>query len=143
MIKQFKDNYSWLSNFFESPITINGITYPTVEHAYQSQKSEDINWRLKCKTGSPAYIKKESRKIEIDVKEWDKRKLKVMENCIHQKFTQEPFKSLLLATGEEEIQEGNTWGDEFWGVNLKNGKGQNKLGKLIMRQRDKLKGILF
>ena len=143
MINQFKDEYFWLSNFCKCSITIHDFTYPTVENAYHSQKSIDINWKLKCQNGTPSYIKRESRKLEIDVKEWDKRKVKVMEKCINLKFNQEPFKSLLLATKDEEIQEGNTWGDEFWGINLKNGKGLNYLGKLIMNERNKLRGILF
>jgi predicted NAD-dependent protein-ADP-ribosyltransferase YbiA (DUF1768 family) len=42
----------------------------------------------------------------------------------------------LLATGTQEIVEGNTWGDTFWGQ--VNGKGQNKLGKLLMKIRDEL-----
>jgi len=33
----------------------------------------------------------------------------------------------LLSTGNCEIQEGNYWGDTFWGVCK--GKGENNLGK--------------
>jgi predicted NAD-dependent protein-ADP-ribosyltransferase YbiA (DUF1768 family) len=29
----------------------------------------------------------------------------------------------------------NTWSDTFWGVDLKTGKGDNNLGKLIMKIR--------
>lgn len=54
------------------------------------------------------------------------------------KFTQHEFlKEALLATGDSELIEGNTWRDYFWGVC--NGKGQNKLGKILMRIRAELR----
>ncbi len=37
------------------------------------------------------------------------------------------------------LQEGNRWGDTFWGVDLRTGKGENKLGKILMRVRKELK----
>lgn len=43
----------------------------------------------------------------------------------------------LLATGVVNIEEGNSWGDTFWGVC--EGHGENHLGKLIMEQRDALR----
>lgn len=60
-----------------------------------------------------------------------------MENLIHQKFSQEPLRSQLLNTGEEELVEGNTWGDTYWGIC--NGKGQNNLGKILMKVRNQLR----
>jgi hypothetical protein len=47
------------------------------------------------------------------------------------------LKQLLLATGDKELIEGNTWGDTFWGVC--NGIGQNHLGKILMAKRTELK----
>jgi len=43
----------------------------------------------------------------------------------------------LLATGDVELIEGNTWHDTEWGVC--NGIGKNKLGKILMRIREILK----
>jgi predicted NAD-dependent protein-ADP-ribosyltransferase YbiA (DUF1768 family) len=63
-----------------------------------------------------------------------------MEECIKQKFNQEPFKTKLLETGSKHIQEGNRWGDKFWGVCLKTNKGKNHLGRLIMEVRSTLNG---
>ena len=144
MIKEFTEKYNWLSNFFPCWITLNGVTFQSVEHAYQSEKSSDLDWKKKCQEIlSPGKIKRESKKLEINKLEWVKKKLKVMEICIDQKFGKEPFKTKLLETGEEEIQEGNNWNDEFWGVNLKTGKGSNHLGKLIMKKRDRLNNKIF
>ena len=46
-----------------------------------------------------------------------------------QKFLQHPHLiEMLLQTGDEELVEGNKWGDRFWGVCK--GKGENHLGKI-------------
>ena len=33
--------------------------------------------------------------------------------CLGQKFIQNPYKRLLICTGDEHIQEGNNWNDRF------------------------------
>ena len=43
----------------------------------------------------------------------------------------------LLATGDEKLVEGNTWGDRYWGVC--DGNGLNKLGGILERVRENLR----
>ena len=43
----------------------------------------------------------------------------------------------MIETGDEYLEEGNTWGDRIWGT--VNGKGQNNLGKILMRVREELR----
>lgn len=57
-----------------------------------------------------------------------------MRELLKQKFAKEPFRTWLLNTGNEQLVEGNTWGDTFWGVC--NGKGKNYLGALLMEIRE-------
>jgi predicted NAD-dependent protein-ADP-ribosyltransferase YbiA (DUF1768 family) len=64
-----------------------------------------------------------------------------MEDCLRQKFNKEPFRSQLKATGDAIIEEGNHWGDKFWGVCLRTKEGKNELGKLIIRIREDLKKV--
>ena len=66
-------------------------------------------------------------------------KIKVMEYAQRKKYDQEPFKTLLLNTGDCLLEEGNWWGDNFWGVDIKTREGCNHLGKIIMCVRDRLK----
>lgn len=135
-IREFKGAYRWLSNFTGCDIVLDGVTYRSVEHAYMSAKSDDPNWKKFCaETPSPAVVKKASRTIPL-VENWNDKKLDVMKECLEQKFSKEPFKTLLKDTGNVELIEGNWWGDTFWGVNLNTGEGQNILGRMIMSIRD-------
>lgn len=54
------------------------------------------------------------------------------------KFSQnEELRNRLLATGDEQLEEGNTWGDRIWGT--VNGIGENRLGNILMRVREELR----
>ena len=37
------------------------------------------------------------------------------------------------------LEEGNWWGDIFWGVDKKTGAGENNLGKILMKVREELR----
>lgn len=137
MIKEFQGENRWLSNFAPVKIVLNGRTFPSVEHAYMSAKSDDPQWKALCADdlNTPGFIKKASRKIKL-VDNWNEIKLSIMEECIRQKFNKEPYKTQLINTGTQELQEGNRWNDKFWGIDLKTNEGENNLGKLIMNIRN-------
>lgn len=139
MIKEFQGEFRWLSNFAPCQIVLDQITYPSVEHAYMSAKSDNPEWKIFCSVGNKTAgeVKKASRTIKL-VDNWNDTKLSVMQECIKQKFNQEPYKTKLIDTGNQHIQEGNMWNDKFWGVCLKTNKGENNLGKLIMTMRNEL-----
>jgi ribA/ribD-fused uncharacterized protein len=119
-------------------VEFEGITYPTVEHAYQSAKTTDMNERRRIAgIKEPGEAKKAGRALKYRA-DWDEVKFKVMEECLRYKFTQHPeLGEKLLATEDAELIEGNTWGDTIWGVS--NGVGENRLGKLLMQIRQELK----
>lgn len=132
-IASFSGKYRFLSNFYPSPLEWEGVTYPSVEHAFQALKTDDPDWRRRIKTAdTPGAAKRLGRQCPKRVT-WDKERVKVMGILVHCKFRQNPdLEKKLLATGDAELEEGNTWGDKFWGVDLKSGVGENKLGKLLM-----------
>lgn len=140
MINEFKGEYRWLSNFYPCAIRFQGKRYPSVEHAYQSAKSDDRAWKRLCASDreKARVIKKKSRDLTLPP-DWDAIKLGVMRECLQSKFSQEPFRTWLLETGTQEIREGNTWGDTFWGVDLASGRGHNHLGQLLMEIRASLR----
>ena len=134
MIREFKGEYRWLSNFAPCKIMLDGEEYDSVENAYQASKTLNHNERLKFKNITPGQAKRLGRKITIR-DDWSKVKLSVMYSLLIQKYANPPYKNMLIETGYIRIEEGNTWNDTFWGVCLETGKGQNNLGKMIMEIR--------
>jgi len=135
-IDKFRGEYNWLSNFYDVRIEFGERVYKSIEHAYLSAKCDDEQWKQLCSENQPAVeLKKISKGIPI-VANWEDQKLSVMKVLLVKKFTQEPFKSKLIKTSGKYIEEGNTWYDTFWGVDLKSGFGENHLGKIIMDIRD-------
>lgn len=138
MIQEFKDEYRWLSNFAPVEIEYDGVVYPSVEHFYVAMKTDKQYVREKISTFPyPAQAKKYGQKMDI-VDNWEDIKMTVMEYGLSVKFSQDPYKTLLIETGEQYIQEGNWWGDIYWGVDLNTNEGENNLGKLIMKIRQDL-----
>ena len=72
---------------------------------------------------------------------WDGHKLRIMHELVTLKFSNRDLREKLLATGDQEIREGNSWGDTFWGVDAKTGQGDNHLGDIIMRVRAVLQAV--
>ncbi len=139
IVKQFRVKYGFLSNFYPAKIKINGLEYATTEHYFQSMKFTDMKIREKIKTApTPGLAKKWTRKYKKR-KDWYNISVNVMERALRAKFSIPKFRKKLLATGDMLLQEGNTWGDKFWGVDLKTGKGENILGKLLMKIREEIK----
>ncbi len=141
MISEFKGEYSWLSNFEPVKITLAGVEYASVEHAYMSAKSDNKAWKLFCVNpkNSAGKIKKESYTVKL-VEDWNTKKFTVMKMCLTQKYNQELFKSKLIETENQNIQEGNYHGDVVWGIDLKTSTniGENHLGRMIMEIRQQL-----
>lgn len=143
MINHFRGEYSWLSNFAECKIRYGSLTFNSVELFYIAMKIDDDDLKrreISLSSASEAgQWKKASKEWKLR-EDWDDIKLNVMEYALRQKFSQEPFKSKLIATGSQNIQEGNYWNDTFWGVDLKQNPnyGENHLGRMIMKIRDEL-----
>jgi ribA/ribD-fused uncharacterized protein len=93
-----------------------------------------------CLTQPGKKVKTASYKIEIR-SDWNSVKLGVMYDLLKQKFNIESLRNKLLDTGNDNIVEGNTWNDTFWGVDIKStpNVGENWLGRLIMDIRTKIK----
>ena len=137
MIDSFKGKYYFLSNFYESPVTYDGVTYKNNEAAFQAQKTFDLDRRKEFADLDPYNAKRKGRRLNLRY-DWEEVKFDIMYQICKLKFTQNPeLGKMLLATGEQDLMEGNTWGDMIWGQ--VNGKGQNNLGKILMRVRDEIK----
>lgn len=133
-ISEFRGQYRFLSNFYLSPISYEGLGFKTVEHAYQAAKTIDTKKKLviaNCITASKAKTKGKMLNLRPD---WLTVRLPIMEELVGLKFNIPELRAMLLATGRAELVEGNWWGDVFWGVCR--GTGENHLGKILMKIRE-------
>ena len=134
----FRNEYRFLSNFWDAPVTYKGLTYRNAEAAFQAQKCLTEEEKVQFTTLRSNEAKRLGRNVQLRPN-WENVKLPIMEEILRAKFTQnEELKTLLLATGELVLEEGNTWGDTFWGVDAKTREGRNHLGRILMRIRKEL-----
>lgn len=137
MIPSFDGENKFLSNFYPVEIEFEGLAFSSVEAAYQAAKSLDKRTRRAFVLLSASEAKKKGRSIALR-SDWEQVKVPIMEELLNQKFAVPELAQLLLETGNAELTEGNWWGDTFWGICK--GKGQNMLGVLLMKIREKIKG---
>ena len=139
-IDKFEGRYAFLSNFTPAPVVLDGVRYPSVEHAYQAAKTVDPAERETVRSAPSAAKAKRAGKTVTKRPDWEAVRLPVMADLTVQKYAPgSSYAVLLVATGDEELIEGNWWHDYFWGQC--NGQGQNHLGKLLMARRTTLNGL--
>jgi ribA/ribD-fused uncharacterized protein len=138
-------------------VTLDGVEYRSVEHAYQAAKVLDPKRRQVLTLAfNPTLTATKAKKIGRNFTNlrdgWDEIKYNIMAELLVQKFSDPKMRRVLEASGKAELIEGNWWHDTYWGVcygGLKDGfhgrtcekwphepDGQNMLGKLLMQIRD-------
>jgi ribA/ribD-fused uncharacterized protein len=145
MINRFYGPYRWLSNFWNVPVKLGDIVYPSTENAYQAAKTFDMNQRAQFINVNAGRAKRLGRTVTMRP-DWNEVKLSIMADLTAQKYAQEPLTTWLLDTGDQRLVEGNYWHDNFWGdcgcVHCKDKLGANNLGRLIMATREELRRTL-
>lgn len=143
------------SNFFLTPIEENGTTFKSSEHYFMYHKA--IKFKdfitaekiLRASTPRQAKVLGKSAEGYVD-RVWKLHREEIMERALTLKFTQnEQLKERLCATKGKVLVEASPY-DKVWGVGLsadnpriydpKQWRGQNLLGKVLMKVRDKLTG---
>ncbi len=136
--------YGSFSNLFKRPIELDGVTYPTSEHAYQAGKARKPgvrDWLMSAP--SPALLAMAAHGLYYwDISPgWSTTKFDRMRRVLLAKFTQHAdLKELLLGTGDAVLIETATVDNEvnrLWGE--VNGVGRNMLGTLLMEVRAQLR----
>jgi N-glycosidase YbiA len=158
--------YGAFSNLFRREIEIDGSRFATVEHGYQSLKPRDPrvrDWLMSAP--SPSLVALAAHVLpsnDADPTEimgrttdallgfhtrpgWSRLRYPWMLTCLRAKFMQHAdLRELLLATGDAQIVESGRIDDDAgrrWGI--VNGRGQNYLGRMLMRVRAELDGSIF
>lgn len=134
-ITLFKGGHGFLSNFYPCRVRYTLFVYSSVEHAYQAAKAKHSDDAARIRAAASAW---EAKRLGSELRtmgrvrpDWHDIKLEVMGDLLWQKFVlNSELRTRLLATGDRQLIEGNTWGDTFWG---KCGEtGSNHLGNLLM-----------
>ncbi len=129
-----------LSPFSAHQIVVDGIMYPTLEHAYQALRLVPGPWREEVRistspldawrVGQIYKSKPEAIDSKVD-------KAELMERLMRLKLEQhDDIKDVLLASGNRGLHK--VFGtDYYWGTGH-DGSGQNVMGILWMKLRDEL-----
>lgn len=134
--------YIYLSPYTAHTIEIDGVVYPTLEHAYQCARYTDtkiISEILQAKSPVKAWeVSSEYKHLQIPEFKNEEHKLKVMEKLMRLKAEQhEEIRKMLIGSGDLEIVKHIVTyppGDGFWDDG-ENGKGLNHIGKIWMKIR--------
>jgi len=156
----FFNEYRYLSNFHLHSIEYEGILYPSNENAYQAAKidyqghMQQKYQRMKFAELTPSQAKSAGRSVSLR-EDWlqkipndqivfdtsgvliEQVRDKIMYDLNEIKFSNPHLRNLLLSTEDKYLEETNWWRDDYWGVH--NGKGLNKLGRILMKIRDEAK----
>lgn len=137
-ITSFRGEYAFLSNFHSCEIRLeifqNSYVFNNAEAAFQAYKCDRPDDIVQFTNMNGPQAKRVGRKVRLR-HDWEYIKDSIMEYVVSAKFYQnKDLCDKLLATGNRELIECNTWNDTYWGVC--DGKGQNKLGKILMKVRD-------
>lgn len=114
MIRKFKGENAFLGNRFSCKFIWKGERYGSVEAAV-----------LKEKESMSSY-------------EWECNCIDIMEAIVRAKFEQNTsLMESLVKTGKCLLVNGNRIQETFWGVDLYSWQGENHLGKILMKIRDR------
>jgi N-glycosidase YbiA len=140
MISSFTGKYNFLSNYYSSPDTISA------QHLFLAWGAKNIKDRIRildCKS----WLGARSIANSVESKSWWNEP-NFQDGVMYivlagYKFSQlfPDLRRLLLDTRNEEIVYGNKT-DKYWGMVLHAGEweGENRLGKILMKVRQELKG---
>jgi ribA/ribD-fused uncharacterized protein len=144
-VRFYEHDFYVLSNFSAFQVEIDGMTFPTSEHAYHWFKFDEIGQHgsdiakqiIRARSAHEAFKIAERNKA-YRRGDWDEIKVEVMRRILRAKVQQHEYVyRKLLATGNRELVE-DSWRDDFWGWGP-NEDGQNMLGRLWAEIREELR----
>jgi ribA/ribD-fused uncharacterized protein len=138
--------YIYFSPYTGHAIEIDGVVYPTVEHAYQCARYTDKNIIEEIRNAKSAVLAWEVstkyKHLQIPEFKDEKHKLKVMKELMRQKALQHAdVRNALVDSGDLKIIKHIVTpppGDGFWDDG-EDGNGLNHIGKMWMEIREEFK----
>jgi len=140
--------YIYFSPYTAHAIELDGVSYPTVEHAYQCQRYIDKKIIEEIRNAASPLkaweISTKYKHLQIPGFRDEKYKLEVMKKLLRLKAQQhEEIRQALIDSGDAEIVKHIfTYppGDGFWDDG-QDGTGLNHMGRMWMEIRNELKAV--
>lgn len=144
------------SQWFESPFTVENITYKTAEHWMMAHKAllfgDNLNFDKIINCEKPGEAKELGRQVlGYDEQTWNDKKFEIVKIGNIHKFNQHPQLADYLIKTENRVLVEASPVDTVWGIglsqesndieNIYSWRGQNLLGFALMETRDFLKGF--
>ncbi|MBR5247624.1 MAG: NADAR family protein, partial [Lachnospiraceae bacterium] len=86
VIKSFRGEHRFLSNFYQFPFEYEGLTYPNSEAAFQAQKCIDPADRMQyTQIKNPLRVKQMGKREQLRP-DWGEVSYDIMDAVLHQKF---------------------------------------------------------
>lgn len=132
--------YAGFSNYSPHGFKLDGVRWATVEHYFQAQKFDDPVHRERIRrAATPGRAKRLGRSRAHPLRaDWQTVREDVMLEALRLKFSAAKLRKLLLSTDDRPLIE-RAANDPYWGDGP-DGRGQNRLGVLLMKLRDELRG---
>ena len=134
-ISSLTGRWEALSNWFPATVVVDGVSYASVEHAFQAAKAGSDAEAAKAirEAPSPSIAHQLGRKLPLPA-DWERRKRPLMQKLLRDKFRRDvSLRERLCKTDDRNLIATNEWGETGWGVCA--GKGSNDLGKALMAVR--------
>ena len=144
-ILEFRGPYEFLSMHSNYSVQINGLNFPTREHALHYFKTNDPEMREKIRQApTPNAAKAIGRSVNLRL-DWDQisedviylvNKLGYKNPILRKKILE--TEGRILVEGNDRRSASGDRTDRIWGADLVTGEGLNKLGKVHMRCREEI-----
>jgi predicted NAD-dependent protein-ADP-ribosyltransferase YbiA (DUF1768 family) len=104
-----------LQNSYPAPVTVAGLTFPTVTHAYWALSTFDLDQRALVAAAEDGHRARELAQPQIE--NWADVRLAVMAGLLRAKFQQNPhLAEVLLSTGDARLVSYEYFESSFWGT---------------------------
>jgi ribA/ribD-fused uncharacterized protein len=125
-----------LRNDYPAPVEVDGVTYPSVAHAYWALSVVEADARAAVLAADNPYA---AQRVAADAGRrtgWEHARTAVMTGLLRAKYAQHPdLAEILLATGDATVVYDDA-ASGFWGDN--GGRGRNWTGRLLELVRSEL-----
>lgn len=132
--------FGFLSNFYPVAVEYSGYIFRNSEAAFQGMKEPEKLGVFSTYGASEAKYYGRKAKLRPD---WELVKDDIMYEICWHKFADNPaMREKLVGTGDATLIEETWWHDTYWGICTCprcGGRGQNKLGKILMDVRENIK----